>query len=183
MNSVLYMKSAHSSEISALRNLERGWNYGKGGPISNDVIDIALSMDRYADMLGFETADVVPGTHDSIGLYYYYDINTIQISIAGATRISLYWDVRDETVDQAEDVDESFAKRWFWEKRQKIWNLSVTSTPGIGSEIEDDSAAKHLNPVKTEASPSYRPYAPWKPLVTSAAMAESYTPKISLTAR
>ena len=183
MNHVVYMESGHASEIRALRNLERGWNYGKGGPISNDVIDIALSMDRYANMLGFEAADVVPGTHGSIGLYYYYGINTVQISIAGAKRISVYWDVCDETVDEAEDVDENLAKRWFWEKRQKIWNLSVTSTPGIGSRIEDDSAAKRSNPVRTEASPSRRPYALWKPLVTSAAMAESYTPKISLTAR
>lgn len=54
-----------TKRLAALRHLPAGWNYGRGGPISQaTLIRGTLLLEHLADRLGVQNFDVVPADSD-----------------------------------------------------------------------------------------------------------------------
>ena len=79
-------------KISSFAALARGWDYGRGGPISQDVLDCAFEWNRFFRKRGFLETDAFPGGDGEVVIAAGCGVHDIEIIIEPDEKISIAYD-------------------------------------------------------------------------------------------
>lgn len=132
--------SATAEKILSFRSLPVGWHYGRGGPLSVDVVNRALQIDSYYRQLGFSTTDAFPGADGELMITAYRGPHCIETIISTDLRYSVTHERDDTEISAISDLDDRAAKQTIRRIGAEIWcsfGLSIQSTTtkrGKGSE-------------------------------------------------
>ncbi len=68
------------AKIAAFGKLEEGWDFGEGGPAPSHVVNMALALCDFGELLGFEM-DAFPGADGDISVDFYIGDELVQVLI------------------------------------------------------------------------------------------------------
>jgi hypothetical protein len=77
------------AKLERFRALKPGWHYGRGGPISDSVLERATDLFYFLIMIGFTRTDAFAGPEGEALITAYYGHHYISITIEPTLRMSL----------------------------------------------------------------------------------------------
>ncbi len=127
--------------IRELGELRAGWNYGKGQPVSETVIQLGEEMAGAAMNYGLTRLDAFPGIDGqlTVAIYISDADHSFQIHPSGEV---VYW---QETDPNSDEVTVGFNEAIEMIKMLS-WNSCITSTSGTGTGPTSIFVAKPLSP-------------------------------------
>jgi hypothetical protein len=122
------LETQTEEKIRSFGELPQGWNYGEGGPMSEEQIEVALLLLRYAAQLGWSRTNAFPGVSDEIMLTLYKGHKYyIEITINSGSDIDLVFEKdRREEMDY-EGLSVERLKRKLRLIAREVWPTSASS--------------------------------------------------------
>jgi len=170
------LRTGTPGKILGFTELPTGWHYGNGGPISVDVVQIALDLNAYLVSSGLINTDAFPGANGEIQLTAYHTTadgrqHFIGIMIEPTRELSLVYEINGQdgrAPVEAADVEKIKAiileiARGIGTAAGEQWSILGTFTPKTSITNEDvllRSLSK--NQAWTAARPLFSEHA-WMP--------------------
>jgi len=86
------------AKLKSFRTLRDGWHYGRGGPISSDVIGQAESIHAFYLSVGFSLTDFFPGANGEVLATAYHKDHYIDVIIEPDGSHSLVYEVANKEI-------------------------------------------------------------------------------------
>lgn len=110
--------------IDSFGVLPIGWDYGRGGPISNDVRTAARKWAKYLQNQGFDGIDASPGNDNEIIVASSNGDHYFELIVEAAGGTSLAYDYRRRQIYFRRDLTEDETKSLLAEIKRRICNAS-----------------------------------------------------------
>ncbi len=128
-----------SAKLNSFRSLPKGWHYGQGDAIANDVLTNAEKVVRYLVMSGFSRTDAFPGVGGEVQVTGYNGGNflSVDVNTDGSFDVRHEADGRECCYEDGvvwPDVKDAINKVAI-----EIWGTSALSTLGTGTPPAPDS--------------------------------------------
>lgn len=99
-------ESQTDEKLESFADLQVGWHYRKGSPISRSVLENAKLINRYLFKLGFSKTDAFPGVEGQVLLTAYNRDHIVEITIYPPGNIATFvHEKNDEEISAAERID------------------------------------------------------------------------------
>lgn len=115
-------------KIKDFVKLPSGWRFGEGGAISDEKIDFAERLVRYAEENGISRANAFAGADGEVLVSFYIDNYTIDLTLEADGSITFAKDFEDEQITFIPNLRSNDAYEKIWEFSQKIQNTSESFT-------------------------------------------------------
>ena len=136
-------------KIRSFGNLQNGWRYGEGGPISLDVQNAAIELHHHAIDKGLYSVDVIPGIKNQIQLVVSNHDQCAEFTITstplGQLSVEFYHEVHGQEVVLEEGLSLKEAHHRLEEFSKRRWKSSDSSTSATSCLYMDVSGALHSN--------------------------------------
>lgn len=116
-------------KLDSFRDLPVGWDYGRGGPISTQVIIQTKSLLNYMILLGLTVTEAFPGSSGEVMLAAYVDDHCIEIVLDENNQVSLTHEENDAELSSQSDMSARQARSALKKIAEEIWNTSDSFTP------------------------------------------------------
>ena len=128
------------NKILSFGSLPEGWNYGNGIPPQKRIIDMAINLNTFALLLGFQT-DAFPGTDGEIQISCYNKDDCLEFIIENSEKISFVFEENDNQKKYNENIsfNEVLGELIKYSK-ENICNTLDYSSVNIMIESESDSS-------------------------------------------
>jgi hypothetical protein len=155
-----------AAKLESFRLLNAGWDFGRGGPISNAVIAEARNVLYVGLNMGYD-ANVFPGSADAIAIAFYWGRDCVEAVVDGSGQLEIFVEEvnggRRLQTNYEEAATLADLRRTLedWGPFRK-WSLSDLSTLGTSISFDSVSATSHSPthrdtvPVRQMASVGFR---------------------------
>lgn len=116
-------------KISSFATLHNGWDYGRGGPISQVTLDAAFEWNRFLRAHGFLETDAFPGSDGEVVLAAGYGDHYLEIIIEPDGKISVAYDYQGKQELYRPNMTPPEATGVILQLVGQIWNISAYFTP------------------------------------------------------
>ncbi|HVB03469.1 MAG TPA: hypothetical protein VNE41_07090 [Chitinophagaceae bacterium] len=143
-----YVDNNMIKKIQSFGMLPEGWDFGKGKPSPDNIIQTAIQLYRIGSSLGFE-GDAFPGDDGGIIIGFYFEDQAIYITIKDNQRFNFCQESGIGTNYEIENVIENISYKEISENlknESKKWSSSVYS---IGENMIVMSAGFPVPPLRT----------------------------------
>lgn len=143
------MVSPHSVVSKALKKLnsfselERGWHYGSGLPISGEVLSYAREMLSLFESFGISNTNAFPGRDGEVLLTGHRGGIYIGLTIEASLLVTLVCEDGGEDARYVENCGKEQIKAELKSVAAEKWLTSDLSTPASSTMIKVDSATWH----------------------------------------
>lgn len=110
--------------INSFTALSIGWDYGRGGPVSDDVRGAAIKWAKYLEKQGFSNLDASPGNNNEIILASSTGDHYFELIVQEAGVSSLAYDYKRKQVFFHRGLSEDETKALLAEIEARIWSAS-----------------------------------------------------------
>lgn len=126
-------------KLDSFRNLPTGWSYGRGGPISEDVISDAKEIYESLVGLGLSRTNAFPGTDGEILVTAYHGSHYVSITIEKNHLFSYRHEQGDIDHSEHENVRREEVKSAIRMSARIIWPTFALFTRGGMTHLPADS--------------------------------------------
>ncbi|PZV13427.1 MAG: hypothetical protein DCF20_15465 [Pseudanabaena sp.] len=155
--------NATEKKINSFRTLPVGWHYGSGIAPLAKVLDLAIQLNQFAGLMGFEATDAFPGIDGEVMLTVYDGDIYLEFSIEVDGSINYVHEQGDEEVDSDDKISLYQAINHILKIGFSKWRSSVLSTRNNMIQRRKDSRDMRLSRAKPTKSQFSRRNAPFKP--------------------
>lgn len=92
-----------------IKNLKKGWFYGKGEPISKEFIDNAIKIDKLSFYNGLFKTDIFPGSDGEICVSIYYCNHYLEIILESDNTVTYSHEFEDKELEYKEEMSLNYA--------------------------------------------------------------------------
>lgn len=138
-------------KLRSFSSLPIGWRYGEGGPISSEVIEVALSLAKEAQSNLFFEMEAFPSANGAILLGVHNGAYYLEFVITNTSNISIVLEKAGQEIDDLEELTLAEAKEQIAKLRKRIWMQSGYSIrENIVTDSEGLLALPSVTPEKTQ---------------------------------
>jgi hypothetical protein len=142
-------------KINDFRFMPVGWHYGKGGPISEKTIGLALHAYESLLLVGLSRTDAFPGADGEVLVTAYHKKTTgfnsyIAVMIETNGFMSVRYEINQTDVSYIESDDIRVIKTAIYDIARTIWNILGSSIQKTLISTSDGLATWHLSVPQTE---------------------------------
>ena len=119
--------SKTEKKLAGFKNLSKGWNYGCGRPIRDNVYRDAEILLRYINELGISKTDAFPGIDGDVCITAYRLVHYLEVTIEIDSTISVSHEINDNEVLSKEGLSLLEARRVLQGVAEEIWGSSDSS--------------------------------------------------------
>jgi hypothetical protein len=127
-------------KLESFRHLPIGWHYGKGGPLSKEVVDKAVQIYNHLLFLGFTRTNAFAGAGGEAQIAVYHREHHIAITIEPNLLFGLEHEVDGKEALCHENLRFNELKSKLRAIADEIWSTSGSSTQRISTKSPDISA-------------------------------------------
>jgi hypothetical protein len=138
-------------KIKSFTKLRRGWHYGRGGPISREILDIAADLHGHLMMIGLTRTDAFAGADGEVLLTAYHNDHYVGVTIESKDKIAVRHEGGDRDVSFVEELNVRKAKNELLRIVRGIWTMSVSYTQRISTTFGADSMTSASRTLPVEA--------------------------------
>ena len=92
-------------KLNQLNEMKKGWHFGEGKEISNNIYEIAISLVKHINNLGYSELDCFIGLNGEIMITIYDDEKYVEITINEDERFDYVYQVNNKDVLVQFDID------------------------------------------------------------------------------
>jgi hypothetical protein len=130
-------------KISSFAALPNGWDYGRGGPISQAVLDSAFEWNRFFRQHGFSETDAFPGGDGEVVITAGYGDHDIELIVEPDGKISVAYDRGGKHQLYRADLASIEATWVVTNLMGQIWNASGYFIPINSTNVEKNLSSQH----------------------------------------
>ena len=99
MGQVILFALLTIKKVENFANLDNGWRFGKGMPISAKNISLAKRLLKYGDAYGIERFNAFAGEEGELMVSFYYLEKSIDLTLEVSGSVTFAEDEEDEQID------------------------------------------------------------------------------------
>jgi len=142
-----------ANRITAFRQIQSGWHYGRGTPPSQATVDSALKLNLEAWCAGFSKTNAFLGTDGEIRVTAYHGPFYLEVTVETSGKVTLVFEQGDKEMAYETNLSVHEAIAQIRKLRGLTWALSELSTSTTMTTIKDVSkASRSSHPVTEVAS-------------------------------
>ena len=138
-------------KVANFANLETGWRFGKGGPISAQKIEFAKRLLEYGNAYGIERFNVFAGEEGELMVSFYYLEKSVDLTLETNKSVTFAEDEGDEQIAFTPNLTPADSYEKIWQFAQLTQELFTQKTMTMK---EADSKAYLSNLRQMAVSPS-----------------------------
>lgn len=128
--------SPAATKISSFAALPQGWDYGSGGPVSRDVISLALAWNDRLHRLGFLNTNASAGTDGEVAIGAGLGDHYVEIIVEADNSVSVVYDFRRRQIFHRPRLSDVDAHQAMLEIVGQIWSASTSFTQASTTEMK-----------------------------------------------
>lgn len=138
----LYGGNETERKIQSFKLLQKGWSYHEGMEFQEQIISIAIDLNRTALNLGLSKTDAFPGLAGEVRVTIYEGKHDLEFTVEPDNSITFLYEVDNVEKDYQESLDLHEAKARISKFSQTRWSIlssSAYSTQSITTERSNAS--------------------------------------------
>ncbi len=143
LSSALYRPST-IEKLGKFSSLAQGWKYGRGGPISADVISLTRKIYKALFSVGFYRTDAFAGSAGEVLLTAYHRDHYVAVTVEPGGSISFIHELGRVECCSDDNISMETIRAHIRRVAKEIWGTSGSSTRTISTTSEVSSTTSHL---------------------------------------
>jgi len=137
-------------KLVSFTQLETGWHYGRGAPISELMLSRAFAAYLELMLVGFSQTDAFPCPDGDVLVTGYRRDHYVGVTVHQDATFSFVHEVGDKECCELDNCSLSELKRALLKVSEEIWGSSDSSIQNYGRGIAVDGATRPLKSPQTE---------------------------------
>jgi hypothetical protein len=130
-------------KITEFAQLPEGWDYGQGGPVSQDAVSKALAWEGFFSLRGWRT-NAGPGTDGEIAVSGSLGDSRIEVIVEPDSTLTIAYDFKNRRVLYEPRMSVQEAHKRILEIVERSWNAFVYSIPKNTTRMQRSGLIQHF---------------------------------------